>query len=351
MVDITLLGPHCRSVAFEPGDVLRHKGQHYTDMYVITGGAVSVDREAKGVATIPVGDPGAPIGEIAFLRGCPATATVTASAPTRALVIDDPTLARLERELPSLAADFLRDLARVAEERTTYNLVHTPGANGAADAATIDVLLCRTPEMIENAQRLRYEVYCEELQRQSPYADHGRRILADSLDDHGHTFVAVEGGEPVGTLRLNLATDGPLGLLEDLYGMRASAHHPRRTAVCTKFIVKKAKRGGATSLKLIAAVAKFGLRNSIREGYIDCIPALLPYYKALGFVQTGPQFLHRENGPSRPMKLDLDRHGKKLATKYESGGVGGLFLKATLIRLRDAVLGERSPTESREARR
>ena len=107
----------------------------------------------------------------------------------------------------------------------------------------------------------------------------------------------------------------------------------------------------AERLDAKAAVAKFGLRNSIREGYIDCIPALLPYYKALGFVQTGPQFLHRENGPSRPMKLDLDRHGKKLATKYESGGVGGLFLKATLIRLRDAVLGERSPTESREARR
>ena len=49
--------------------------------------------------------------------------------------------------------------------------------------------------------------------------------------------------------------------------MRASKHHPEATAVCTKFIVTKAKRGSPTSLKLISAVARYGLRNSVKETY------------------------------------------------------------------------------------
>ena len=143
-----------------------------------------------------------------------------------------------------------------------------------------------------------------------------------------------------------MADDGGLGVLEELYGMAASPHHPRRTAICTKFIVKRAKRGGATSLRLISAIAKFGLRNSIREGYIDCIPALLPYYRALGFERTAPQFLHAENGPSIPMKVDLDRHGRKLAVGYQTRGFVGLFLKATAIKAKDALFGAPSATDT-----
>lgn len=349
VIDATLLQPFCRPVRFEPGAVLRQKGQHYTDMYVMTAGTAVVDREMRGVPPIIVSEPGAPIGEIGFLRGCGATATVTARTSVAALAVDDATLERLGSERPALAAGFLRDLARVADERTTYNLIHTPALGGYGDAQAIEVYLCRGAEMLEQAQRLRYEVYCDELRRQSPYADPVRRILADGLDARGHTFLAVEAGQPIGTLRVNLASDGELGVLEELYGMRTSAHHPRRTAICTKFIVKKAKRGGATSLRLISAVAKFGLRNSVREGFIDCIPALLPYYRALGFVATGPAFFHRENGPSLPMKLDLERHGKKLATQYRRSGFVQLVVKATAIRMYDACFGSRMSGARSEA--
>src|SRR5262245_27387364 len=91
LADLQLLQSICTQVRFEPGDVLRQKGQHYRDMYVITDGCVDVDP----------GPAGSPIGEIAFLRGSPATATVTARTATAALVIGDPTLARLEREQPA----------------------------------------------------------------------------------------------------------------------------------------------------------------------------------------------------------------------------------------------------------
>ena len=46
-------------------------------------------------------------------------------------------------------------------------------------------------------------------------------------------------------------------------------------------------------------------------------PALLPYYKALGFKIAGQKFFHPENGPSHPMRLDLVKHGGRSATKAE----------------------------------
>jgi len=49
---------------------------------------------------------GSPIGATAFLRGCPDMATVTARTAAGTLVIDDPTLARIEHEQPALAAQF-----------------------------------------------------------------------------------------------------------------------------------------------------------------------------------------------------------------------------------------------------
>jgi hypothetical protein len=104
----------------------------------------------------------------------------------------------------------------------------------------------------------------------------------------------------------------PGNALEELYGMRASPHHPEATAICTKFIVKKSKRGGLAAMKLISAMVRYGLRNGVKECYVDSIPALLPYYKAIGFTASGPKFLHPENGPSFPMMLDVAKHGGRL---------------------------------------
>jgi predicted GNAT family N-acyltransferase len=344
LIKSKLLQSICRQIRFDTGDVLRQKGQHYRDMYVITDGRVEVDLESgRRGAKIVVSHPGFPIGEIGFLRGWPAMATVIARAPTTALVIDDPTLARLEHEQPALTAHLLRHLAKTAEERTSYNLTWGSMPTIFTKPQTIEVHLCRNKDMLERAQRLRYEVYCQELGRRSPYADHDRRIITDHLDDAGHTFVAIEDGETIGTLRANLSSEGSIGILEELYGMKTSRHHPKATGICTKFVVKKSKRGSLASMKLIAAVTKYGIRNRIQECYIDCIPALLPYYKAIGFKITGHIFFHRENGPSHPMVLDLARHGERLS---KEGGVReylGLIIKAQTIKWIDKVRGLAAP--------
>jgi len=201
-IDSSWLQSFCRQVRFQPGDLIRQKGQHYGDMYLITEGSCDVDREiGVGAARFAVRGVGSPIGEIGFLRGLPALATVTAKTAVGALIIDDPTLTRLEQEQPIPTAQLFRQFGQIAEERTSYNLTLASAAGAYTSGRAIDVHLCRNKDMLESAQRLRYEVYCGELGRQSPYADHARTVIADDLDDTGYTFIAVEDGATIGTLR------------------------------------------------------------------------------------------------------------------------------------------------------
>jgi hypothetical protein len=180
-------------------------------------------------------------------------------------------------------------------------------------------------------------VYCEELKRQSPYADHEARTISDPLDEFGHTFLALEEGQTIGTLRGNLPAEGSVGIYEELYGMRNSPHHPKATSVCTKFIVRKSKRGGPAAMKLISAIVRFGLHHGVRECYIDCVPMLLPYYRALGFKVAGRKFFHRENGPSVPMVLDVARHGRRLSREADVRDYLRMYVRAQFIRTFDRL--------------
>jgi N-acyl-L-homoserine lactone synthetase len=338
MIDLEILRSVCRNDCFGPGQILRRRGQHYRDMYVIVDGCVGVNRETGALdSMLVVSESGSPIGEISYLRGCPATATVTAQMTTNVLVLDDPALARLEHEHPARAADFLRCVAETAEERLSHNLIWDSDHATTAGSRNIEVYLCRNDEMLDNAKRLRYEVYCQELGRNSPNADHGRKIISDRLDDTALVFIAVEAGETIGTLRANASSDTALGVIEELYGMKDSVHHPDATGICTKFIIKKSKRGGFAAMKLIAAVVRYGLRNDIKECYIDCIPALLPYYKSIGFKPSGPAFFHRENGLSYPMRLDVTRYGNLLSKEASWPRLAHLIVKAKVLKFIDRM--------------
>jgi len=305
----------CSEVTFAPGDTLRRKGQHYTNMYLLTDGEVEITLEKKDKAsTILTRQRGSPIGEISFLTGRPATALVVARTTTRALLIDDAVVATMERQRPEFAADLYRQLADVAEGRQSFNLVFFADESASSKAAQppVEIRLCRNPQMLRDAQRIRYEVYCEELGRTSPFADQKQRIIADDLDTFAHVLLAVEGETPIGTMRLNRAKEGPLGAIEQIYGMPTSPHHPENTGVCTKFIVKKSHRYGQASFRLMSTSLQMGLQHEIKSCYIDCIPQLLPFYMSLGFRQSAPPFLHRENGRSVPLVLDMDRYAPRI---------------------------------------
>jgi hypothetical protein len=231
-----------------------------------------------------------------------------------------PSLASLVMNRPTGMASAIRPASphQPAAQTTKIagfgRLASTP-ARRATAAPVIDVVLCRDRTMLESAQRLRYQVYCIELGRQSPHADHDRMIIGDPLDRFGHTFIAIEDGETIGTLRTNFCKEGSLGIYEEHYGMRASKHHPDQTAICTKFIVKRSKRGSLAFFKLMFDGLQYLTRRGAAECYIDCIPSLVPFYERCEFRVAGEVFCHNENGPSIPLMLDLARHGNSLCER------------------------------------
>lgn len=316
---LTGLSEHCPTRTFSAGDVLRKNGQHYTSMFLVQKGRVQVDLGLGGsVLTPDIGENGLPIGEIGFLRGLPATATVTAETNVSALEITDQTLSKLETAAPTTAVALLQFLATTADERTSHNIALAETLPDAPKAQSIRILLCRDTAMLREAQRLRYTVYCSELGRQSPHADHDEKIIADDLDKFGTTFIAVEDGQTIGTLRANRPNEGSIGILESLYGMTASEYNPHSTVICTKFIIARDKRTSAAGIKLVAAFARFGVQHNLRECYIDCIPSLRPFYTGLGFRKSGEKFLHRENGASIPMKVDLVKSRRRIDRVLET---------------------------------
>lgn len=317
-IDPNLICDFCDEVTFAAGDPVKIKGQHSDEMFLLTEGEVEIALERPGKPPqILTRGHGSPIGEISFLTGCTVTANVRARTRTRALRITDVTLKKIENERPELAAELYRKFADVAEGRQSYNLVYfSEGAEAGADQRKndlIEVRICRTPQMLFDAQRIRYQVYVEELGRTSPHADSINKTIADELDNFAQVLLAFENGTPIGTMRLNAAKDGPLGAYEQIYGMGGSASHPDHTAICTKFIVTRSHRYGQASFKLMATSVSFGRHTKVKQCYIDCIPQLLPFYMSLGFRQSAPAFLHRENGRSIPMSLDLDRYASRIA--------------------------------------
>ena len=94
-------------VSFQPGDLLRQKGVHYRDMLLTVNGDLEVDFETEGTPSqLRISEPGTAIGEIGFLRGTTASATVRATSGGSAILIDDDVLEQLEGHQPSIAYSF-----------------------------------------------------------------------------------------------------------------------------------------------------------------------------------------------------------------------------------------------------
>ena len=313
-----VLGTLCQFVEqtrLSTGSTLRIKGQHYNDAYLLLEGTVGIyghdPRDPLGVLRRFPGDT---IGEIGFLHGTPANADVVALSPVVAFCINDEAIQRLQHAAPGVAVWLLQRLAARAEARRSVSVTEA-GLRGA-DSERVDIGLCRHAEHLRRVQQLRYDVYCRELGRGSAYANHEEETLADRLDEFAHVFMARRGDEVIGSLRVNFANEGDLGVLESLYGMRHSPAHPKATAICTRFVVHPDWRGSDVALKLIAAATRFGLREGKQVCYIDATPELLHYYRALGFRTANAQFLHYDNGPSVPMRVDLRRHGRRLGGQF-----------------------------------
>lgn len=290
------------AVTFSPGEVLREKGAFAPDMLLITSGQVDCVLSDADEVHVTVG-PDTIVGEIGFLTGQGATATLRALGPVEALSLDADALRRLQREAPTTAAGVLRHLARLLQKRTEQNeglLAETaPREEGG-----FDIVRCSTLDQRRVAQRVRYDVHCLEQGRSSAFADDDEAMIADGLDSTGTSFIASHGGQAVGMMRVNFGRDD-VGMLPDLYGMEETPFSTEDSAMITASAIREAYRGDGIYMHLFAAVGTFADAAGAKAIFADCVPELERTYAGLGFARAAENFMHSENGVSVPMVLDL----------------------------------------------
>jgi len=102
------LGMLTDEVDVPAGKVLIRQGELGDDLMVIVSGTVTVERDGAKINTLK---PGEFFGEIALIDRGPRTATVTADAPCRLLVISHRDFHALMDEFPEVATEVLVTLA------------------------------------------------------------------------------------------------------------------------------------------------------------------------------------------------------------------------------------------------
>lgn len=333
------LEKYCQYTFFPPNEFLRHSGRYYNYMYVLVDGEVRVKFSDSGKARKPVilSQPAA-LGEMAFLSGRKAMADVVAQTNVTCLKIDDKVIAYLRKANASLASQFMRYLAEVSANREQENLLWVDSSGSLSKQSKQEVRLCRSKEVLLEVQKLRYQIYWHELERNCHGADHERKILTDPLDDFGHTFVCYDGGRLVGAISANRTNEGDIGDLADLYGMKTSKYYPDYTAITTKFVIVPSHRKSTTALELIAALCAYGMQQGIEEGYIDSILPLMPYYKALGFEVAEKPFIHPENGFTVPLKFNFRKYGPKVSRPPTRYSMFELYLKSRYYKLQARLM-------------
>ena len=92
---------------FEPGKELTREGAPGREFFVLAEGTADVVRGGETLRTLSDGDF---FGEISLLTGLPRTATVTTTAPTRALVVTDRAFRQLLEDSPEIRDQVLAAL-------------------------------------------------------------------------------------------------------------------------------------------------------------------------------------------------------------------------------------------------
>ncbi|MFI5274160.1 MAG: Crp/Fnr family transcriptional regulator [Ktedonobacterales bacterium] len=112
--DLQVLSANCREREYPAGATLLRQGETGVGLFIITAGQVQVTQQtAEGeVRNLGTFGRGEVLGEMSLLDDLPRTATVTASEPTRALVIPVWDFRAALRESPEIGIKLLAVMSR-----------------------------------------------------------------------------------------------------------------------------------------------------------------------------------------------------------------------------------------------
>jgi CRP/FNR family cyclic AMP-dependent transcriptional regulator len=108
----------------KPGTAIVHQGIRPNAIFVVIRGGFSVGVETLADEPLARLGAGELIGEISFLEGLPASATIVADEESAVLVVDDRALNERVRENTAFAARLYRVFALITERRLRNRVNH-----------------------------------------------------------------------------------------------------------------------------------------------------------------------------------------------------------------------------------
>src|SRR5215467_14012942 len=117
--------------------------------------------------------------------------------------------------------------------------------------ASTSIRIATSPDLLLEIFRFRYKIYVSEMGRDSPYADHDRKIMRHPLDSTAVNLVAFNDNSITGVVRSNVGVDGSFGPFFDFYDIQSvGADHPNATSITSGLMVTRDRRGGHVGARL-----------------------------------------------------------------------------------------------------
>ncbi|VAW38148.1 hypothetical protein MNBD_CHLOROFLEXI01-319 [hydrothermal vent metagenome] len=173
----------------------------------------------------------------------------------------------------------------------------------------IQVRYAESKDELQSIFQLRYEIYNQEMNKESVAVDHEKKVLTDSNDDTARILYATVGGEIAGTLRIHWGGDTPFPAeFNETYDLSRfeSIVSPDQMVILTQFMVSKQFRGTLLPFQLLGASAQFSLDNKVQLSFCDCRPHLLNLYTRLGYRTYTKTFNNVTVGLLIPLVLVIE---------------------------------------------
>jgi predicted GNAT family N-acyltransferase len=186
-------------------------------------------------------------------------------------------------------------------------------AGPVAPKLDVEIVPVRDAETLALVRHLRYVVLVGEKKADPPGADHHRRLLGDGLDATGSTFAAFAGPTLVGSVRVNMLSDGGAEDYARAYGLDAlGPDAPARTAVVTR-LISRGGRGDAVLAKLVSAVLGVVAERRARFIAIGVEDQLIAFYTSMGFTRFKDDAISPAGGSRTVLLFDVEdpRHAQK----------------------------------------
>lgn len=180
----------------------------------------------------------------------------------------------------------------------------------------IEIVAARDPALLALVQHLRYLVLVGEKAKDPPGADRLRRLIGDGLDASGAVFAAFAGPALVGTVRVNMLSDGGADDYALAYGLEAlgalEPQYERKTAVVTR-LISRGERGDPVLAKLVAAVLGVVAERQARFIAIGVEDHLIGFYGSMGFTRFKADAISPAGGRRTVLLFDVQdpRHAQK----------------------------------------